>query len=229
VPGDAQGAYSIYSPEHEPSLRGALVFELKSLVGRTFFSRPAPLSARGPNYLHLGCGANYVPGVVNADFFRGLKPWRRRSPGQPDWLLDLRWPLRCPDGSWDGVFAEHVLEHLQPRHALALLRELRRSMKPGALLRLTVPDLGRYVANYVQPGESPGFSRWRSGGEALRCLSQGWGHVSLWDAELLGDALRREGFEAIVQSGFGEASDPRLALDDPDRAWETLYMEARRP
>jgi hypothetical protein len=95
----------------------------------------------GDQLLNLGCGQNGQEGYVNADFFR----LRNRGACPGFWGVDRRYPLHCPDNHWAGVFTEHTLEHLHPAHVLALLRELHRTMQPGAWLRIVVPDLSRYV------------------------------------------------------------------------------------
>jgi len=64
---------------------------------------------------------------------------------------------------------------------------------------------------------------------ALRGLAQGWGHRSLWDAELLAAALRRAGFVEVEERSFQAGTDERLLRDAPARRWESIYLEARRP
>src|SRR5262245_32947651 len=49
---------------------------------------------------------------------------------------------RFPDGTFDAVYASHVLEHLAPRGALeAGLSEWHRVLRPGGILYVSVPDL----------------------------------------------------------------------------------------
>jgi SAM-dependent methyltransferase len=51
-------------------------------------------------------------------------------------------PEAAADDAWDVVLASEVLEHLDD--PVGLLRNLRRSLKPGGVLVLTTPDLGAH-------------------------------------------------------------------------------------
>ena len=64
-------------------------------------------------------------------------------------MLDLRYPLNCPDSVWDGVFTEHTIEHLYPNQVYHLLMELYRTMKDGTVIRITVSDLKKYIEFYT--------------------------------------------------------------------------------
>lgn len=44
------------------------------------------------------------------------------------------------DGSVDLIYAAHVLEHIPRPHILTVLEEWRRVLKPGGMLRVSVPD-----------------------------------------------------------------------------------------
>lgn len=176
--------YSIYSAKYQNSLRRVIRFELISLYGRIFLSKKPRLTSN-LNLLHLGCGHSKFAGWVNADFYQGLKFWKK-YPNKPDWILDLRYPLNCDSDYWDGVFIEHTLEHLLSLHVLNLLKEILRTLKPGCWLRVSVPDLEKYVDYYCGKKSHENFKRWLTGAEAIRSLTQNWGHLSVWDSELLG-------------------------------------------
>jgi hypothetical protein len=38
--------------------------------------------------------------------------WVIRGFPPPEWVMDATKPWKCPDNYWDGIFTEHVLEHL---------------------------------------------------------------------------------------------------------------------
>lgn len=208
----------------EDELRARLGFELRSWIGRTFLLRPPP-PGPSPRLLNLGCGGVLLDGFVNADFFR-IRPGTA-PPGF--WGVDLRYRLPCEDAHFDGVFCEHAIEHLRPADARQMLSEVFRVLKPGAWLRITFPDLARYAAVYSGAAPNEKLARFVPPAVALRSVAQGWGHRSLWDEPLMVSALEELGFQEVRPVGFRRGSDPRLFGDAEARAWETAYVEGRRP
>lgn len=200
-------------------------FEFKSFLGRRLLNHPPVSLPTQHRLLNLGCGEKMYPDFVNADFFRMKKANR----GLNFWGVDLRYPLNCPDNHWDGVFTEHTLEHLYPERVLALLNEIYRTLKPGAWIRIIVPDLAKYVDYYLGKPSHCVFHRWHPKGAALRSVTQNYLHVALWDHELMEDCLRRAGFTRIERCSFGVGADSRLLKDTPEREPESLYIEAQKP
>lgn len=222
--------YSIYSTKYQLNIKGLLRFEFISLYGRLLFNKkPILINDNNENrcLLHLGCGLNKFDRWVNADFYSGLKFWKRHKI-RPDWMLDLRYPLNCDDSAWHGVFSEHTLEHLHPNQALSLLKELYRTMKKKAWLRISVPDLAKYVDYYCGKQANENFKRWPTGCEAIRSLTQNSMHLSVWDSKLLARFFREAGFMNVQEVRFREGSDSKLFKDNEDRRWESLYMEAQK-
>lgn len=175
--------------------------------------------SRSPLKLHLGVADTYLRGWVNIDLFR---PGRR---------LDLRWDLRRPlpfsNGAADAVFAEHLLEHIDLKGALALLRECWRVCAVDAVLRIAVPDLGRYIRSYR--GADSIIDDCRPGrptrGIALTEVFFGCGHRSMYDFETLKDLLSEAGFSAVERCEYGLGRlDPNP--DSEHRRLESLYVEA---
>jgi hypothetical protein len=81
--------------------------------------------------LNLGCGSQILPGYCNVDKF-----------GAPDLVWDLeRLPWPWDDNSAEEVLLSHVLEHLgqDPKDFIAIIKELYRVCRNGALLKIIVP------------------------------------------------------------------------------------------
>lgn len=209
---------NIWCPAYKDTLVGHLIFESKSVFGR-FFSKSPPENLS--KFLNLGCGDNYYTGFVNADFFNGFRFWKKGK-RKTDWQLDFRYPLKCSDNVWEGVFTEHVLEHLYHDEVLSLLTELKRTMKPGATIRIIVPDLQQccedYCNNRLEPSETGAIMMWG--------LSQNWAHKSLWDFNLMQEALVRVGFVKVRKCQFAEGELITLLKDSPHRKERSLYVEA---
>jgi len=102
-------------------------------------------------------------------------------------------------------------------------------MKPGAWLRVTVPDLRKYVNYYCGQEVNEKFHQWDTGCEAIRTLTQDYIHLSVWDNELLGKSLKESGFVNIKEVSFQQGTNRLIIKDKAERAWETLYMEAQKP
>lgn len=146
----------------------------------------------------------------------------------PQWQLDLRYPLKCQDNAFDGVFSEHVLEHLYIDDALALLREIYRILKPGGTLRLTVPSLDYRIQCYLEEKASGDSLRIALASDMIRNLTQEYLHLSVWDYDRLAYELESLGFVSIKRSSYGNGRDPLILFDLKERAYESLYIEASK-
>jgi len=217
--------------EYETTLKNFAIFELKSFLGRLLLDG-RPRLYKNLNYLHLGCGPSIIDGYVNADFFNRFQMRKRKEIQRLQWQLDLRFPLVCDDSVFEGVFTEHALEHLTPSQAKNLLKELNRVMKNNAIIRITVPDLEKYVKFYIGECDNLDVDRFESmydtGCEAIRNTTQNYYHKSLWDFRELKRRLEDAGFKDIQKMAFGMSNDEHLKLDSKERAWETLYVEAKK-
>ena len=170
--------------------------------------------------LHLGSGGNNLPGWVNIDLVGA----------RADVAWDLRHPLPFPDASADAVFLEHVLEHMTVAEGMAVLRHCYRVLAPGGVVRVGVPDAGRYARSYA---EGTGTIDELRPGRPTRMLALGevfqeHGHVSAWDGETLALVVGAVGFESAEERAGGDSRiDP--APDSPVRIPETVYVEGVVP
>lgn len=183
--------------------------------------RKAERLAQGaPLKLHLGSGGRRPAGWVNVDIV-GM---------DADLYWDLTRPLPFPDGVAEAVFLEHVLEHFPLAQVLEMLAEARRVLASGGIVRVGVPDFGRYLESYA--GDRTFVERERPGRPtallAVGEVAQAHGHRSVWDAETLELVLTEAGFEQVRRRAFGD-SDLEPAPDSPHRESETVYAEGRRP
>ena len=182
-------------------------------------SKAARLANSKPVRLHLGAGQIRIDGWTDIDLLR------------PGWPQDLYWDLRrgipTPTGSVDAIFSEHLLEHLTYQEGVRLLRECRRVLVRGGVLRVGVPDLDRYVASYL--GQDDMIERVRPG-RPTRAIALGevfflHGHRCMYDFETLQRACREVGFDAIERSAWGTGQIVP-SPDSSSRRDETLYIEA---
>lgn len=186
--------------------------------------------------INVGCGTNVAQGWVNIDLEgeAGVFIW------------DCRRSLPFDDGSVERIFAEHVFEHLDTDGATKFLRECKRCLLEGGLLRLVVPDAGRYLQLYpgdwaeflpVRPlFEEHGYYRdhWlnRSYKTKMEFVNevfrQGTQHKYAYDAETLILRLQEAGFSKVIEQSYKTTCGLEPPLDTVERASESLYVEAIR-
>lgn len=185
--------------------------------------------------VNFGAGSSGKDGWVNVDGFQ-----------QPsiNCLLDGRAPMPFADASVAGFYSEHFFEHLRyPAEAGSFLRECHRVMKPGAVLRIIVPDGESYLKAYMAEGwnemsgvrpldekrRDPWGLSFRTKMEVVNeMFRQGCEHFFAYDYETLDLLMRESGFEHVSRSEFGKSADARLLLDLAYRQPGSLYVEAVR-
>lgn len=172
--------------------------------------------------LNWGCGPVRPRGWVNSDV----------EPGDGvDLACDIRDGLPVPDDTFDCVVSIHVLEQLPYLELDAALRELRRVLKPGGTIRLSVPDLDRAIGAY-RAGDPryfyvPDRDVTSIGGKLSVQMTWYGSSRSLFTYDFLQELLGRTGFRAIRRCAFREtvSGDPAIvALDNRER--ESLIVEA---
>jgi predicted SAM-dependent methyltransferase len=228
---DALGSQATRGLERGPLVRLARRFTSRGLRERVklggtialepFERRRASRALHGKTVrLNLGSGPVRIPGWLSVDIV-GMNA---------DVTWDIRRGLPFPDCSVEAIFMEHVVEHFTYEDTLRLLAECRRALEPGGVIRLGVPDFGRYMQSYAGDGEYIESLRPRRPTRLLAVaeVALRHGHRSVWDAETLEQALTDAGFVEVKRRRFGE-SDLEPAPDTSYREPETVYAEGRRP
>ncbi len=178
--------------------------------------------------VNVACGPNALAGFVNLDLFPTASGVVR---------FDCRRRLPFADGAVDGIRVEHFVEHLEAREELpSFLRDAVRVLRPGGVLRIIVPDASRYLKAYC----ADDLSGFRALGvsepfpddlptrmDIVNHVFHQW-HEHRWayDFDTLADRLYRAGFSRTEQTAFQQCRDPRLALDAPNHAPYSLYVDA---
>src|SRR5882762_5822474 len=124
-------------------------------------------------YVQYGCGHSAPEGWLNYDASFTLRVERLPLAGRFAKKNSQRFPdnvsfgdivrgLPLADGSVDGVYASHVLEHLSRASMLIALQNTYRILRPNGIFRLIVPDLEararRYIAD-LETGQSDANDR----------------------------------------------------------------------
>lgn len=144
--------------------------------------------------VHLGCGIHYLPGMLNIDanIFRKTDIW-----------LDITLGLPFHDDTISGIYASHVVEHLNVNKVRKLFSEFHRVLIPGGAIRLVVPSLEyaiqAYVdGNYEKLGTFPETYRSLGGrfNNFTLCANQ---HLIIFDFSFLAELLGEAGFGRVVR------------------------------
>jgi SAM-dependent methyltransferase len=175
--------------------------------------------------LNWGCGAHVASGWINSDI---------KAEAGVDLVADIREGLPLDGGSVDYAVSIHALPELSYPDLVPVLEELRRVLKPGATLRLALPDLRRgidaYLAgneNYFKVGADEVSSL--GGRFIVQMLWYGYSR-SLFTTDFALELLARAGFVDVVDCSFGvTASGISEIVELDNREDESLFVEGRAP
>jgi SAM-dependent methyltransferase len=165
--------------------------------------------------LHLGCGKRFIPGFVHVDILPAP---------HIDHVADVRHLEFAAENSADLIYACHVLEHFGRFEFRAVLAEWFRVLKPGGILRLSVPDFAACAAVYYEQGLVDGLTGLMgliSGGQRDEFDF----HKMIFDEPFLSQELLKLGFTAVRRwdwrltehahvDDFSQAYIPHLARDN---------------
>jgi SAM-dependent methyltransferase len=174
--------------------------------------------------LHWGCGPITPYGWVNSDIQRG--------PGV-DVVADIRAGLPLAENAFDYIVSIHTLPELAYDEQDHALLELRRVLRPGGVLRLSLPDFDKAVQAYTAkdidyfmiPDE---VAKTLSGKMIVQLLWYGRSRC-LFTREFVLELLTRCGFQSIQFCGFGQtASEYPGIVELDDRELESFFVEARK-
>jgi predicted SAM-dependent methyltransferase len=177
----------------------------------------------GKVLLNVGCGPNPKEEFINLDYI-----W---SPN-----IDICWDITkknypLADHSLEGIYTEHCLEHIPLEDCEKNLAEFHRLLKPGATLRVVVPDGEIYLDIYQRRknGENikmPHEEGYISPMARINGIFRNHGHLFIYDFETMKLLLTKVGFKDIKKESFRKGRDPRLLIDLEWRENESLYVEA---
>ena len=200
------------------------------------------LRGDGAKKLQIGAGPSFTQGWLVTD----IAPPRLKV-GYLD--ATKRYPF--PDASFDFIHTEHMIEHVPYQGGVAMLKECRRVLKPGGLIRVATPDVKVLLDLYYKPDDAdairyvtwitdrclpdaPGYNPLFVINNAVRA----WGHQFFYDAPLLTDTLIRAGFVDVRQYRPGASDTAALkgieqhgvnvGAEDINQ-YETMVFEARCP
>lgn len=206
------------------------------------------LSAGEVAKVNIGCGLAVAPAWINVD--GSLNAWLA---SRPKWTRSLGYKLSGAsayysadtyestlsgnrfvfhdinnglpfrDSTIDFVFSSHFVEHLSRTQAATLLKECHRVLRPGGVVRISVPDL-EYAWDLYRRGEAERMLHDYFFTDSNTSFSH---HRYAYNFELMKKALSEAGFDRIERCEYRRGRTPDLEVLD-NRGEYSLFVEASK-
>jgi len=150
--------------------------------------------------LHLGCGKRFIPGFIHID---------RKKFDHVDHIQCIELLPQFADDSVDLIYASHALAYMKkPERAM---KEWRRVLKPGGILRLATPDFAKLCEVYMKEKklhqvQGPIYGHW----DDIQ-------HYTCYDLDSLHSLSHIAGFKSIREYDWRETE--HADIDDYSQAY----------
>lgn len=176
-------------------------------IKRTFLPYKYPTNPNNEILIHLGCGEINSPGYINVDsrFFSHI-----HHVGNVKFLPFFK------DDFADLIYTSHTLEHIPMKELSETLSEWNRVLKPGGILRISVPDFDKIISIYNDNGNSI-ESIWLPllGGQDYKENS----HFAVFNEKFLTKLLLEAGFKDV------RVWDPTIVKHHDFTDWASVLLE----
>jgi predicted SAM-dependent methyltransferase len=157
------------------------------MVKRQIVKPPLPKNNDGKVLVHIGCGKTNSPEFINVD----ARPLAHIHIVTDD-ITSL------PDfnnGTVDLVYMCHILEHIKRKDLKRVLSEMKRVLKNGGILRISVPDFDKLIEVYSASGKDMNAISYQlMGGQDHEYNI----HYSVFNYQSLSGLLKEVGFQKVV-------------------------------
>lgn len=154
--------------------------------------------------LHVGCGRVYIPGFIHID----LMDFDHIDYKMPADDLSI-----FENNSTDLIYACHILEHFKRTEIKNVLREWFRVLKPGGVLRISVPGFEEIIAIYQKYGDLKLVLGPLVGGQTYLYNF----HYMAFDFKFLSELLKEVGFAEVRRYDWRKTEHARI--DDYSQAY----------
>lgn len=169
-------------------------------------------------YLHIGCGNIILP--------RPFENLDTRPLEGVDHVSEA-FPLPFENNIFDLVYSSHVLEHFKKADTQNIVNEWVRVLKPGGIIRLSVPSLESLIKIYELSGDMEYIIGPLMGGQTY---DQNF-HYNMFDKKRLTEYLENAGCEAVHPWDYRRTSHSKFFDFSQAITWEipiSLNLEARK-
>lgn len=189
--------------------------------------------------IQLGCGTNPMQGWLNTDY-------DDRDPEVA--FLDCTEAFPLPDGRFDYVFSEHLIEHLDYADGCRMLEECYRILRPEGKIRISTPNFN-FLLELCKENKSDlqrKYIQWCAEMWSkvyqpdvvfvVNNFFREWKHQFIYSPDVLSDALKKAGFQNPTIQSPGQSDDPNLnniekhgkVIGEDFNMLETFSIEARK-
>jgi len=178
----------------------------------------------GVRRLNWGCGDVGEPGWINSD--------QKEGPGV-DISCDIRQGLPLESDTIDYAVSIHALPEVPFPDLIPVLSELRRVLKPGGVLRLSLPDLLKGVEAYRRGDRSyfliPDEDAHTLGGKLVVQLTWYGYSRSLFVPDFVEELLAKAGYRDVTGVVYRVTASRFPGIVELDnREAESLFMEGTK-
>jgi glycosyltransferase involved in cell wall biosynthesis/predicted SAM-dependent methyltransferase len=137
------------------------------------------------------------------------------------------------DCTVDFIITSHFMEHISRGEGKNFLKECFRIMKPGGIIRITIPDTKKIIGTYPNIKntftENEGVKDAEDDAEALWNFLTA-GHKTAYDSVSMIMKLNVAGFLSVSEYGYGISGSPEIQADTEDMYPDhSIYIEAQKP
>ena len=154
--------------------------------------------------LHLGCGKRHIPGFIHIDAI---------DYSHVDHVATIDNLSFVGDDTVDLIYNCHVLEHFKRREVAKVLTEWKRVLKPGGILRISVPDFASLCEVYQQNGKIEQVVGALFGRQDYLYNI----HYNVFDEATLSKTLNEVGFENVRRYNWRDTE--HAEVDDYSQAY----------
>lgn len=199
------------------------------------------LASHSLRKLHIGAQAHVLESWLNVDVYTGADGVA---------YMDATKPFPFANDTFDYVFSEHMIEHIDHGQGRFMLCECFRVLKPSGKIRIATPDMDRllsldlsqglgkdYFDRLVRPGfETGGIRIEPNVGYVLNYIIHEFGHQFVYNRATLLRILDESGFVHLGDYSPGQSDDEVFrGIEGHSKAanplvdLETMNIEACKP
>lgn len=141
--------------------------------------------------LHLGCGKRFIPGFIHIDL---------NDFPHIDYRHDIKTLPMIEDDTVDLIYFCHGIEYFDRVEIIDVLKEWKRVLKKGGILRLAMPDFEALIAVYKKYKDldkviGPLYGRWEIKGKDNK--QKILYHKTVYDFKSIKNLLESQGFAKV--------------------------------